>query len=445
MAEGRARHAVTAVFLGGIQGLVGAFEQALRVFADNHLGDTEGAGNLLLLDQLRVLNRHAELFGKALGILDRRIATEDHEFFAAPTHKRIGIADLALDKLGEVHQDFVAHHVTVSIVHVLEVVDIQDHEGHGAVVLLQIFLFAHEHAAETGTVQAACQRVFLAGLFVFALLDLEGAQVLFKLFAFLIVGRAFATVVKEADHKDNKEGNEPEGDQRRRKFFLLDFLALEAEALDFERPVPERSIRARLDLDQGDVREVNPRLVNVDFVLGDPPARYAEFLRHENGRVGFFEREKFDFVELERGFVPRTGERAVITAHVETDRSFATGLHPHENTVETGKVPAARLAVAQENLHAHIRVGIAFLEFIVQDNGGIGTGKFHGRGAAVRRVRFRHQIRIVVQVQRLNYIKPILIREKRDDRHGQKHENQDVHPEQHINLFKYPRHRRNPA
>ena len=235
--------------------------------------------------------------------------------------------------------------MTVSIVHVLEVVDIQDHEGDRAVVLAQVFLFAHQHAAKARTVKAARKRVLLAGLLVFALLDLEGAQVLFKLFSFLLAGRTLAAVVEEADHEDNEEGDEPEGDQRRRKLFLLDLLALEAEALDFKRSVPKRSIRTRLDFDHRDIRKVDPRLVDVDLVLGYPPARHAEFLRHEYSRIGFFEREEFNFVELERSLVARTGERAVVAAHVETDRTFATGLHPHENTVEPGKVLAARVAV----------------------------------------------------------------------------------------------------
>ena len=245
----------------------------LPVLTGNHFSNTEGAGNLLLLDQLRVLDCHTELFGKELGVLDRRVAAQNHEFFATPTHQGVGITNLALDELREVHQDFVTHHVAVSIVHMLEVVNIQNHEGHRAIVLAQVFLFAHEHAAKASTVEATRKRVFLAGLFVFALLDFESAQVLFEFFTLFLAGRTFTAVVKEADHQNHEEGNEPEGHKCRRKFSLRNLLALEAETLDFKRSVTKRSVRTRLNFNQRNVRKVDPCIVDVNAVLCHPRHR----------------------------------------------------------------------------------------------------------------------------------------------------------------------------
>ena len=183
--------------------------------------------------------------------------------------------------------------------------------------------------------------------------------------------------------------------------------------------------------------------MNVDFVLGNPPACYAEFLRNEYGGVGFFQGEEFNFVELEGQFVVGAGEGAVVAAHVETHGSFATGLYPDKNAVELGKVLAAGLAVAQENLDAHIGVGVAFLKFVVYDDGGIGTGEFNRRSATICRVRFCNEVRIIVQVQWLNNVQSILMRKKCYDRNCQKHKNQNIHPEQNVYLLKYPRHRCN--
>ena len=94
---------------------------------------------------------------------------------SAPTYKGIGIADHALHQLREVHQDFVADEMSVSIVDILEVVDVKNHERDRAPAPVQLFLFAEEHAAESGTVETTRKRVFLAGLLVFALFYFESA------------------------------------------------------------------------------------------------------------------------------------------------------------------------------------------------------------------------------------------------------------------------------
>ena len=167
-------------------------------------------------------------------------------------------------------------------------VDIQNHEGNGASVLYQFFVFTHKHAAEARTVQATRQRVFLAGLFVFALLDFQGLQVLFQFLALFLVGSPFTAVVEEADNQDNEEGHEPDSDDDGHQVCPGNLLSLEAEAADFHGAVAQGSVGTRLDFDKGHVGQVHAGLVHVDFVLGHPPARHAEFLGHEHRRVGFF-------------------------------------------------------------------------------------------------------------------------------------------------------------
>ena len=75
----------------------------------------ERAGNALLANELRVLDSHAELLGQELRILDGRLAAQDNEFFATPAHQAVAVADLALDKLGEVHEHLVAHVVVFEL------------------------------------------------------------------------------------------------------------------------------------------------------------------------------------------------------------------------------------------------------------------------------------------------------------------------------------------
>ena len=289
-------------------------------------------------------------------------------------------------------------------------VDIEHHERDRAAVLAQVFLFTQQNAAEARTVEAARERVLLAGLLVFALLDLQGGEVLLEFFLLALVGHAFAAVVEEADNQDDEERDEPNDHEDRDQVHLGNLLALEAEAADFERTVTERSIGARLDFDKRDVREVDACLVHVDFVLGDPPGSHAEFLRHEHGRVSLFEREELDFVELERGLVVLAVEGGIVAAHVEADRTFATGLDPHENAVVMREVLTAGLAVTQENLDARIRVCVAFPQFVVHNDGGIGTFQRNSRGTAIGGVGFSNHIGIVGQIQELYIVQTVLIR-----------------------------------
>ena len=165
--------------------------------------------------------------------------------------------------------------MTVGIVDILEVVDIENHERNRIALAVQFLLFAKEDSAKASTVETTGKRVFLAGTFVLALLDFEGAEVLLELFLFFLVHRAFAAVVEEPDNQDDKERDEPERDKSRHEIDLGNFLALETEFLDFHSTVTERSVSPRLDFDKRNVREIDPRLVDIDFVLGNPLARHC--------------------------------------------------------------------------------------------------------------------------------------------------------------------------
>ena len=298
-------------------------------------------------------------------------------------------------------------------------VDIEHHERDRATILAQVLLLTQEDAAEARTVEASGQRVLLAGLLVFALLDLQGSEVLLEFLLLALVGHAFAAIVEEADDKDDKERDKPDRNEDRDEVDLRNLLALEAEPPNFEGSVTERGVRTRLDFDKRDVREVDARLVDVDFVLGDPPGRHAEFLRDEHGGISLFEREELYFVELERALVALAVEVGVVAAQVEADRSLATGLDPHEDAVVFGEVAALRLAIAQEDLHARIRVGIAFLEFVVDNDGRIRTGKGDRGSTPVRAVRLGNHVGIIRKVQERNIVQTVLVCEQRNDRRSQ--------------------------
>ena len=284
---------------------------------------------------------------------------------------------------------------------------------------VEVLLFAQEHTAEAGAVETASKRVGTAGLLVFALLDFESLEVALQFFLALLVRGALAVVVEEADDEDDEEGDEPDRDDDGHEVGPRDLLALEAESADFERAVAERGVRARLDLDKRDVREVDARLVDVDFVLGDPPGRHAEFLRDEHGGISLFEREELYFVELERTFVALAVEVGIVAAQVEADRSLATGLDPHEDAVVFGEVAALGLAIAQEDLHARIRVGVAFLEFVVDNDGRIRTGKGDRGSTPVRAVRLGNHVGVIRKVQERNIVQTVLVCEQRNDRRSQ--------------------------
>ena len=159
--------------------------------------------------------------------------------------------------------------------------------------------------------------------------------------------------------------------------------------------------------------------MHADFVLGNPPGRHAEFLGNKHRRISLFEREEFDFVELEGTLVAVAVERRVVAAEVDTHRTFAAGLHPHENAVVLGEIATLGLAVSQKNLDAGVRIGVALLQFVVDNDGGIGTRDGDRRGTPVRAVRFGNDIGVVGEVQEDNFIKPILVREKGYDRSSQ--------------------------
>ena len=207
--ERRYGNAVTTAFLRRIERLVGTSNEGLRIFARHHFGHTKGASHLLLRDKRRRFNRLAELFSKERRILDTRLVAQDHELFAAPAHKGIRIANHALHKLCKVHKDFVANEMAVCIVHILEVVDVENHERHREAGPVELFLFAEENTAKASTVEAPGKRVFLTGLLVLALFDFESAEVLLEFLLLLLFNRAFTTVIEEPDNQDDKEGDKP--------------------------------------------------------------------------------------------------------------------------------------------------------------------------------------------------------------------------------------------
>ena len=192
-----------------------------------------------------------------------------------------------------------------------------------------------------------------------------------------------------------------------------------------------------MDFDKRDIAQVDAGLVHIDSVLGDPPARHAEFLRDKHRRIGLLEREKFDFVELEGGLVFGTVERAVVAAHVQADRTFATGLHPHENTIVAGKVLTAGLAVAEEYLDAGIRVGIPLAELVVDNDGGVRTLHRDSRRAAVDGVRLGDNVGVIGEIEEHDVVETVTIGEQGYHGHKQQHKDQDVHPKEGVYLFHY--------
>ena len=214
----------------------------------------------------------------------------------------------------------------------------------------------------------------------------------------LPVHSTFTTVVKEPDNQDDKEGDKPKGDKRRHEVHLRNLLALEAETLDFPATIAKRSVRTRLDFNERDVRKVYTGLVDVDFVLGDPPACHAEFLRDEHGRIRFLGRDKFDFVELEGSFVVLAVKGAIVTAHVKADRPLVTRLEPHENAIVVGEVSAHGLAIAEIDLDTHIRVGIPLAEFVLDNDRAIGTGHGYSRRTPIHRVGTSHHVRVFAKI-----------------------------------------------
>ena len=288
--------------------------------------------------------------------------------------------------------------MTVSVVHVLEMVDVKNHERDRRPRTVQLFLFAEKHTAKASTVEAAGQRIFLAGLFVFALFDFESAEVPLQLFLLFPIDSAFTAIVKEPDNQDDKERDKPESDKRRHEVHLRNLLALKAQAPDFPAAIAERSVRPSLDFNKRDVRKIYTSLMDIDFVLGDPPARHAEFLRDKHGRIRLLRRGKFNLVELEGRFVILAVKRLVVTAHVKTDRAFIARLQPYKNAIIIGEVAAHGLAITKINLDPHIRVGIAFAEFVFNYDGAIGTHHRDRRSSTINGICTSNYVGIFTEI-----------------------------------------------
>ncbi len=93
-----------------------------------HFGDAERAGDLLLRNQLRVLDRGPEFFGKELGVLERRVPAENDEFLATPADKGVCRANAAADELRKIDKDLVADAVSPRVVDLLEKIDVEHDE-----------------------------------------------------------------------------------------------------------------------------------------------------------------------------------------------------------------------------------------------------------------------------------------------------------------------------
>ena len=212
-----------------------------------HFGNAERAGDLLLGNQLSIFHVHTELFGEELGVLQWRVAAENHEFFTTPTHKGIGCTDAATDKLRKVHEHFIANAVAPSVVDLLEEVNVEHDEREGASAVVQTFLFPSQNARETGAVQATCKGVFLRSFFVVGLFDFKDDQVVFQFFATLSLRVALNAVITQAKNQVEKEGEEPESDKNEHQLFGRNEFPLKCDAHDFESAVTERRGGSRLD------------------------------------------------------------------------------------------------------------------------------------------------------------------------------------------------------
>ena len=174
--------------------------------------------------------------------------------------------------------------------------------------------------------------------------------------------------------------------------------------------------------------------MHIDFVLGYPPACHAEFLRDEHGRIRFLGRGKLDFVELERSLVVLAVDGAIVTAHVKAHGALVTGLEPHENAIELGKIAAHRLSVAKINLDTHVRIGVPLAKFIFNDDGTVGTAHGNGGRTPIHGIGASDHIRVIGEVDVQNVVQEMLIRKHGHGGNHQKHYNQEIHPEKGVNF-----------
>jgi len=102
----------------------------------NSYADCQSAARLSLSTGKRKLgNRNPDPFGNIIGLNHTGFREQHDKFLTAITDNKIHVATIGLGDLGDLPQYFVAWRMAVSIIILLEIIDIKDDERQGPVIV----------------------------------------------------------------------------------------------------------------------------------------------------------------------------------------------------------------------------------------------------------------------------------------------------------------------
>src|SRR5437879_3464055 len=144
------RDAISAPLFRAVERLVGAAQQlvaGLR-FRLRVAGDADAHGDVqrpaARVDRRLVEGASASL-GHRFAAGEIGLRKERHELFAPPSREEIGRAQAPRERVRRRHDDAIADQVTEAIVDLLEVIEIEDHEGERRAVALRAFELPREN------------------------------------------------------------------------------------------------------------------------------------------------------------------------------------------------------------------------------------------------------------------------------------------------------------
>ncbi|MNN66579.1 hypothetical protein D3C81_1821640 [compost metagenome] len=127
-----AAHTVASLALGPVQRLVGQLQDALHCLAAGRpVGDASRDGEAYAARRFAGLGAQAQALGGQAGALQTGTGQQHDEFLAAGATQHIVAARALAHQVGKVANGLVADFVSVVVVDLLEVVDVEGQNGEG--------------------------------------------------------------------------------------------------------------------------------------------------------------------------------------------------------------------------------------------------------------------------------------------------------------------------
>ena len=142
---------------------VQTLEQGLTRISAGQFGHANAHGYATNLRECRFANEAAQLVREFEGSGAAGLRRQQHEFFTAPASQEIGRANRIQQPLGDPFEHLITRRVTVFVVNLLEVIEIEQKQGEGALVATSPLEFLSEGAFKQYTIGQS-REVVVGGL-----------------------------------------------------------------------------------------------------------------------------------------------------------------------------------------------------------------------------------------------------------------------------------------